>query len=475
LSWDHPSGMPLNVAATEYDVVVIGGGNAALCAALAARSQSKRVLLLERAPEYIRGGNSRHTRDLRHSHAVSDAYVPGVYADDEFLDDLRKVSDHTSSAELAQFMVRESATLPPWMEAQGVRWQQPLRGTLNLSRTNRFYLGGGKALVNVYYRRLRATGVDVLYNALARDIVLERDVCVGVCIDVNDTAHTIRTRAVVFASGGFEANIEWLSKYWGSAAQNYVIRGSQYNDGIGLATLMRHGAKTIGNPKALHSVAVDARAPKFDGGIATRLDSVPFGIAVNCHGERFYDEGEDLWPKRYAIWGGLIAEQPEQIAYSIFDSKMDNRFMPSAWRPLSAPSITALAGQLAIPPQRLACTIDTFNRAVPAHGTFDPSTLDDCGTQSLTPPKSHWAVAIDSPPFYAFPLRPGITFTYMGVSVDRTARVRKDDGSRFENIFAAGEIMAGNILTRGYLAGTGMTIGTVFGRLAGREAARHAA
>jgi tricarballylate dehydrogenase len=467
--------MPLDVARAEYDVVVVGGGNAALCAALSARSQGKRVLLLERAPEYIRGGNSRHTRDLRHAHPESDAYVPGVYADDEFLDDLSKVSDDTSSAELAQLMVRESATLPAWMEAQGVRWQQPLRGTLNLSRTNRFFLGGGKALVNVYYRRVGAMGVDVLYNALARDIVLDGDVCVAVCVDMNETVHTIRTRSVVFACGGFEANIEWLSKYWGAAAQNYLIRGSQYNDGIGLATLMRHGARTIGNPKALHSVAVDARAPKFDGGIATRLDSVPFSIVVNCDGERFYDEGEDLWPKRYAIWGGLIAGQPEQIAYSIFDSKMVDRFMPSAWRPLTAPSIAALAGQLSIAPQRLACTVDTFNRAVSTNGAFDPSTLDNCATEGLTPPKSHWAVAIDSPPFYAFPLRPGITFTYMGVAVDSTARVLKDDGRPFANIFAAGEIMAGNILTRGYLAGTGMTIGTVFGRLAGREAAQHAA
>jgi tricarballylate dehydrogenase len=458
----------------EYDVVVVGGGNAALCAALSARSYTKNVMLLERAPESMRGGNSRHTRDIRHAHHRPDKYVQGQYSEEEFLDDLSNVSEEHSNSRLAELMVRESHSIPEWMEEQGVRWQDPLRGTLHLGRTNRFFLGGGKALVNTYYRRLASLGTDVMYGASVEDLIVQGGRCEGVSVHTGARIETIRARAVVVACGGFEANLEWLRLYWGDGADNYIIRGPKYNDGTGLSTLMRHGAATVGNPKAFHSVAVDARSPKYDGGIATRLDSLPWGIVVNRCGERFYDEGEDLWPKRYAIWGRLIAEQEGQTAYSIFDSKMTNRFMPSIWPALQADSIEALAGQIEVDPRNLLRTVSTFNEAIPGGGSFDPSTLDNCETESLVPPKSHWAVKIDSPPYFAYPLKPGITFTYMGVAVDESARVRMDSGQYFDNIYAAGEIMAGNVLTRGYLAGTGLTIGTVFGRIAGREAARHA-
>src|SRR5262249_7352867 len=218
---------------------------------------------------------------------------------------------------------------------------------------------------------------------------------------------------------------------------------------------------------------VDARAPKFDGGIVTRLDSVPFGIVVNREARRFYDEGEDFWPKRYAIWGGLIARQPDQIAYSIGDAKAMGRFMPSVFPAVESLSLGELASAVGLDPAGVVATVDQFNRSV-RPGSFDASQLDDCRTEGLTPPKSHWAMPIDRPPFWAYPLRPGITFTYLGVTVDERARVIMNDGQPAANVFAAGEVMAGNILGRGYLAGFGLTIGSVFGRIAGREAARHA-
>jgi tricarballylate dehydrogenase len=229
----------------------------------------------------------------------------------------------------------------------------------------------------------------------------------------------------------------------------------------------------VGDPRSCHAVALDGRAPKFDGGIVTRLDSVPFGIVVNKEIKRFYDEGEDFWPKRYAIWGGLIARQPDQIAYSIVDAKGLPHFMPSVFPAVEGGSIPELATALGLDPAALLTVVNEFNRAV-RPGAFEPGSLDNCRTEGLDPPKSHWARPIDTPPYYGYPLRPGITFTYLGVTVDEQARVVMQDERPAKNIFAAGEVMAGNILRKGYLAGFGLTIGSVFGRIAGREAARHA-
>ncbi|HET9917973.1 MAG TPA: FAD-binding protein, partial [Candidatus Binatia bacterium] len=191
----------------------------------------------------------------------------------------------------------------------------------------------------------------------------------------------------------------------------------------------------------------------------------------NKQGTRFYDEGEDFWPKRYAIWGKLIAEQPDQIAYSIIDAKALPHFMPSVFPPVEAASIAELAGALGLDPTRLGAAVNEFNKAA-RPGKFDPGALDDCRTEGLVPSKSHWARPIDTPPYYGYPLRPGITFTYLGVAVNEQAQVIMQNGEPAKNVFAAGEVMAGNILGRGYLAGFGLTIGSVFGRIAGREAAR---
>jgi tricarballylate dehydrogenase len=229
----------------------------------------------------------------------------------------------------------------------------------------------------------------------------------------------------------------------------------------------------VGAANQCHAVAIDARAPKFDGGIVTRLDSVPFGIVVNKFVKRFYDEGENFWPKRYAIWGRLVAQQEDQVAYSIIDAKSIDLFMPSVFPPVEADSIRELAGKLNLDPAMLEKSVSDFNASI-RMGTFDPWELDDCKTISLDPPKSHWARPIDKAPFYGYPLRPGITFTYLGVRVNSTSQIIMQNGNPAANMFAAGEIMSGNILGKGYLAGFGMTIGTVFGRIAGKEAANHA-
>ena len=461
-------------ASRSYDVLVLGGGNAALCAAITAREAGRSVLLVERAPRAFRGGNSRHTRNLRCMHDAPAGTLTGAYPEEEYWQDLLEVTGGATDERLARMTIRATATCRDWMQAHGARFQPSLGGTLQLSRTNAFFLGGGKALLNAYYRSAERLGIDVSYDTEVVDLDIA-DGCFRSARVVRDgAAHAIRARTVVAAAGGFESNVEWLREAWGPSADNFLIRGTPYNTGRVLRVLIDAGAKTIGDPAQGHCVAIDARAPKFDGGICTRVDCVSLGIVVNRNGERFSDEGENFWPKRYAVWGRLVAAQPGQIAYSIIDAKAIGKFMPPVYPPMKAASIRALAPALSIDADALEATVSRFNASVRA-GTFDHTALDDCATEGIAPPKTHWARPIDTPPFFAYPLRPGITFTYLGVAVDERAQMILADGRAADNIFAAGEIMAGNVLGKGYVAGIGMAIGTTFGRVAGKEAARRAA
>jgi tricarballylate dehydrogenase len=457
-----------------WDVFVAGGGNAALCAAITARQAGASVLLAESAPRAFRGGNSRHTRNLRAMHAGPVGPLTDTYSEEEFWDDLLRVTGGNTDEGLARMTIRASSGVFGWMQRAGVRFQPSLTGTLNLSRTNAFFLGGGKALVNAYYVTAEQLGVEILYDTEVLALRMEDSAVRAAEITHKGYPETVRARAVVAASGGFQSNLDWLRRYWGDAVDNFVIRGTPYNRGRVLRNLLDQGVADVGDPTQCHAVALDARAPKFDGGIATRLDSVPFSIVVNRDAERFYDEGEDVWPKRYAIWGRLIAQQPGQIAYSICDARAVKLFMPSVYPAVKAATLEELAARLGLDPARLGATVVRYNQAVPSEDQFDNTRLDGCGTAGLAPPKSNWARRIETPPFHGYPLRPGITFTYLGVRVNEHAQALMADGRPTANLFAAGEIMAGNILGRGYLAGFGMTIGTVFGRLAGEGAARYA-
>ncbi len=456
-----------------YDVLVIGGGNAALCAAVTAREAGASVLLLESAPKSFRGGNSRHTRNFRGMHTAPTKVLTGSYLEDEYWDDLNRVTGGITDEPLARMTIRVSADMTPWMEACGVRFQPALSGTLSLSRTNAFFLGGGKALLNAYYATATRLGVDILYDAEVVNLHVDDGFVRSADITWRGFPATVTARCVVAAAGGFQANLDWMRQYWGDAVDNFVIRGTPYAKGKVLKNLLDQGIAPIGDPTQFHAVALDARSPQFDGGISTRLDSVPFSIVVNRDGQRFYDEGEDVWPKRYAIWGRLIAQQPGQIAYSICDAKAFSLFMPSVYPAIKADSIADLANKMGLDAATVENTVMSYNNSVQP-GRFDATGLDECRTEGLAPPKTHWARRIEEGPFYGYPLRPGITFTYLGLKVNQNARVLMTDGKPAANLFASGEIMAGNILGRGYLAGFGMTIGTVFGRIAGREAARHA-
>jgi tricarballylate dehydrogenase len=454
-----------------YDVLVIGGGNAALCAALMAREAGASVLLLEASPRAWRGGNSQHTRNLRCMHDAPQDVLVDAYPEEEYWQDLLKVTGGLTDEKLARLVIRASSTCRPWMQKHGVRFQPPLSGALHVARTNAFFMGGGKALVNAYYRSAESLGVDIRYETPVDALELKD----GHFVAALSGSERFEARACVLAAGGFESNLGWLREAWGQnergewPADNFLIRGTRFNQGVLLKFMIEAGADTIGDPSQSHCVAIDARAPLYDGGICTRIDCVSLGVVLNRDAKRFYDEGEDFWPKRYAIWGRLVAQQPGQIAYSIIDAKAVGRFMPPVFPGTTAGTLPELASKLGLPVDTFVRTVSEYNAACRV-GTFDHTTLDDCRTEGLSPAKTHWARPIDTAPFYAYPLRPGITFTYLGLKVDDKATVHFG-GAPSDNLFVAGEMMAGNVLGKGYTAGVGMSIGTAFGRIAGTQAA----
>lgn len=459
----------------EPDVLVIGGGNAALCAALMAREAGASVLLLESAPKAWRGGNSAHTRNLRCMHDAPQDVLVEAYPEEEYWQDLHKVTGGNTNEHLARMVIRASSSCRSWMRRHGVHFQPPLSGALHVARTNAFFMGGGKALMNAYYRSAERLGIEIRYDAPVDRLDIED----GVFQAAWCKGQRITAKSCVLGAGGFESNRDWLREAWGQnergewPSDNFLIRGTAFNQGVLLRHMLDdHRADGIGDLTQAHMVAIDARAPLYDGGICTRIDCVSLGVVVNREARRFYDEGEDFWPKRYAIWGRLVAQQPGQIAYSIIDSKAIGRFMPPVFAGVMANTLPELADKLGLDAEVFADTLARYNAACQP-GRFDHTTLDDCHTDGVSPPKSHWALRIDKPPFYGYALRPGVTFTYLGLRVDGSAAVRFANQPS-SNLFVAGEMMAGNVLGKGYTAGVGMSIGTAFGRIAGHNAARAA-
>ncbi len=468
----------------ELDVLVLGGGNAALCAALMAREAGASVLVLEAAPRAWRGGNSAHTRNLRCMHDAPQDVLMEVYSEEEFWQDLLKVTGGLTNESLARLVIRASSTCRPWMRSHGVHFQPSLSGALHTARTNAFFMGGGKALMNAYYRSAEALGVRIRYECVADCLEVRDGRFVAAEMNVKQSDGSFRreritAKACVLAAGGFESNRAWLRQAWGQngrgewPADNFLIRGTRFNQGVLLRHMLdEHQADAIGDATQAHMVAIDARAPLYDGGICTRIDCVSLGVVVNREARRFYDEGEDFWPKRYAIWGRLVAQQPGQVGYSIIDAKAVGRFMPPVFPGVKADTLPELARLLGLDEPTFMQTMNHYNAACRV-GTFDHTTLDDCATNSILPAKTHWARPIDTAPFYGYALRPGVTFTYLGLKTDHTAAVHFG-GVASPNLFVAGEMMAGNVLGKGYTAGVGMSIGTAFGRIAGTQAAQAA-
>lgn len=453
------------------DVLVVGGGSAGLCAAIAARRGGASVRMVEHAPAHLRGGNTRHARNFRLMHDRAEWYVPDTYGEDAFFKDLVRVTHGATAEPLARVLIRGSASITEWLIENGVRLQDPSGGTMPYSRRTAFFLGGGKAMINALTATALKLGVTIGYDSEVVALAFGDNRNCEAEIVHGDRIERVAAKTMVACTGGHQANPDWLRENFGPAADNFMIRGTPYDTGTVLRLLLDAGVKPAGDPARAHMVAVDARGPKFDGGIVTRITAIPHGIVVDRNGRRFHDEGEDARKTHFARWGARIADCPDQIAYLILDAAGLGRALPTALAPVRADSIAVLATRLGLDPVTLQTTVREFNAATDPTGDRP---LNERRTTGLAPPKTRAAVALTAPPFAAYPLRPGVTFTHFGVAVDDCLRIVKDDGTPARNVFAAGMIMAANVLGDGYLAGLGVALSTVFGRLAGEHAARQA-
>jgi len=487
------------------DVVVVGAGNAALCAALAATESGARVLVLERAPEEERGGNTRFTAGaMRCAYdGVDDlkALMPdlsddeiahsdfGTYTEDRFFDDMARVTEYRADPDLVDLLVRQSRPTLRWMREHGVRFA-PMWGrqAFKVEGKLKFWggltieaWGGGPGLTEALFEAAAKNGIEVAYEARALALIADDDGVHGVRVRHRGRTREVRAAAVILAAGGFEANAEWRTRYLGPGWDLAKVRGSRFNTGDGIRMALEVGAMPCGNWSGCHAVGWDRNAPEF-GDLAVgdlfQKHSYPLGIMVNADGERFVDEGADFRNYTYAKYGRVVLEQPQQFAWQVFDARvahlLRDEYRIREVTKVSADTLEELVEKLeGVNAARALETIRAFNAAVRTDVPFDPSIKDGRGTDGLAVPKSNWANPIDQPPFEAYQITCGITFTFGGLRITPDAEVVDVDLRPIPGLYAAGELVGG-LFYFNYPGGTGLMSGAVFGRIAGTSAGRAA-
>lgn len=490
---------------SNYDVIVVGGGNAALCAALSAREQGASVLVLERAPESERGGNSAYTDGkMRFAYTSAEEIIAlcadltpdeiaasdfGIYTEEDFFDDMVRITQHRTDPDLCEILVKDSNAAMRWLKSNGVRFM-PNYGRQAYRVDGRFKFwggapivtwGGGPGLMEALYRSAGAKGVDVKYGAWVRDLIHSDDGVSGVVVRIDGTTHSIAAGAVVLACGGFEANTEWRSRYLGRGWDLAKVRGTKYNTGEGLAMALRIGAQPFGHWSGCHATGWERYATEFGELAVTpsfQRHSYTFGIMVNANGRRFLDEGADLRSYTYAKYGHIVLDQPGQFAWQIYDSKVRHllldEYRTKYVTKVTADTLEELVEKLEdVDKTECLKTIREFNQSVRKDVPFDPNIKDGRCTVGLVMPKSNWAQSIDTPPFEAYAITCGITFTFGGLKVTNDAQVMNTNHESIPGLFAAGEVVGG-IFYFNYPGASGLTSGAVFGRLAGRSAGHFA-
>jgi tricarballylate dehydrogenase len=493
------------VSVAEYDLIVVGAGNAALCAALSARETVQRILVLERAPEDEAGGNSRFTAGAMRVvyNGVEDLrkLIPdltpdeiartdfGTYTAEQFFDDMGRITQYRCDPDLTEILVRRSFDALAWMRMKGVRFA-PIWGRQAFKVDGRFKFwggltveawGGGPGLVEALTKAARSQGIEIWYSARATELIHDDDGVHGVRVKRAGKTVEVRSKAVVLSAGGFQANPEWRTRYLGPGWELAKVRGTRFNTGDGIKMALDVGAAAVGNWSGCHAVAWERNAPEFGDlavGDAFQKHSYPWGIYINADGKRFVDEGADFRNYTYAKYGRVVLSQPGQFAWQIFDKKvihlLRDEYRIKQVTKRTAHSLEDLVGQLDdVNAEAALAEIKAYNAAVRTEVPFNPNIKDGRGTAGLAVNKSNWANTIDTPPFEAYAVTCGITFTFGGLRINTDAQVLSTDGDPIPGLYAAGELVGG-IFYFNYPGGTGLTNGSVFGRLAGANAARFA-
>ena len=490
--------------AQAYDVIVVGAGNAALCAALSAAETKKRILVLERAPEEESGGNSRFTAGLfRVAYdGVEDLkkVMPdltqeeiertdfGTYTADQFLDDMARVTEFRCDPDLTEILVKRSLPTVTWMREKGVRFTAAWgRQAFNIGGRFKFWggltveaVGGGPGLVEGLTQIARKTGIEIWYGARALSLIADDSGVHGVRVRHQGKTKEIRSTSVVLAAGGFQANPEMRARYLGPGWELAKVRGTRFNTGDVIRMALDVGAAPVGNWSGCHAVAWDRNAPEFGDlavGDGFQKHSYPWAVYINAQGKRFVDEGADFRNYTYAKYGRVILNQPQQFAWQIFDAKVKaqlrDEYKIRQVTKVTANTLEELVRKLDdVDAQAALKELQAYNAAVRQDIPFNPNVKDGRCTQGLAIPKSNWANTLDTPPFEAYAVTCGITFTFGGLRINTDAQVISTDGEPIPGLFAAGELVGG-IFYFNYPGGTGLTNGAVFGRIAGASAAQH--
>jgi tricarballylate dehydrogenase len=496
----------LNTLPKSTDVVIVGAGNAALCAALAAAESTASVLVLERAPEAEAGGNSRFTAGAFRCvyDGVEDlqALMPdltadeiantdfGTYTEAQFFDDMGRLTEYRTDPELCEILVTRSKSTMQWMRSKGIRFA-PIYGRQAFKVDGKFKFwggltveswGGGPGLVDALSKSAARAGITIAYQARALSLLSDDEGVKGVRVRYQGKTTEIAAKCVVLAAGGFQANAEWRTRYMGPGWELAKVRGTRFNTGDGIRMALDIGAQPTGNWSGGHAVAWDRNAPEFGDltvGDNFQKHNYPFSIMLNANGERFVDEGADFRNYTYAKYGRVILSQPGQFCWQVFDAKVLNllrdEYRIKRVTKVRAETLEELVSKLDdVNPSKALETIKAYNAAVKKDVPFNPNVKDGRGTVGLAIPKSNWAIVLDTPPFEAYAVTCGLTFTFGGLKIDGSARVINTDGEVIPGLYAAGELVGG-LFYFNYPGGSGLMNGAVFGRLAGTAAGQRAA
>ena len=488
-----------------YDVIVVGAGNAALSAAMAAKENCESVLVVEKAPDYFRGGNTYFTGGIIRFafNGIDDikAIIPdmseteensvdvGKYTEDDYYDDMMRVTHGLSDPELAQILVSQSHPTMKWLRDNGVRFVLSFgRQAFKDGDKYRFWgglvveaVGAGKGLSDQQFEICQRNGVEVRYATQGVNLIQDEAGRVsGLRVLGPEGFEDVAGRSVVLASGGFEANAEMRCRYLGPGWELVKVRGVPYNTGDGIRMALEVGAQAHGHYSSCHAVAWDMNAPAFGDRVITELfqkHSYPFGLIVNINGERFLDEGYDFRNYTYVTYGRALLTQPQGLAFQIFDEKVKHLLRDEYWIPQAtmaqADTLEELAAKLDIDPQGIADTIKEYNAAVRTDIPYNPTIKDGRCTEGLALNKTNWAETLDTPPYYGWAVTTGISFTFGGVKINTRGQIVTNAQEPIPGLYAAGE-MVGGLFYYNYPGGSGLSAGMVFGRLSGASAAEDA-